>query len=101
MRSNMTDAESKLWYYLRAKRLDGIKFKRQVPIGNYIVDFLAPDKKLIIELDGGQHNEEINIENDTKRTEYLESQGYKIIRIWNTDVFNKIDDVLNFIKVHL
>ena len=59
LRSDMTDFEQKIWYYIRAKRFMGLKFKRQVPIGNYIVDFLCTDKKLIIELDGSQHFEQI------------------------------------------
>ena len=98
LRSNMTNEESKLWYHLRAKRFFGLKFKRQVPIGNYIVDFLCPDKKLIIELDGGQHNEDNNISYDSERTKYLESEGYTVLRFWNNDVNKNTESVLETIK---
>ena len=94
MRSNMTTAEAEMWYRLRAKRFFGLKFKRQVPIGNYIVDFLCPEKMVIIELDGGQHNENQNITKDNERTEYLTSLGYTVIRYWNNDVQTNIDSVL-------
>jgi len=101
MRSNMTEAESLIWRNVRAKRFLGLKFKRQVLIGKYIVDFLCPEKSLIIEVDGGQHNEDINIQNDKERTEYLVSQGYYVLRYWNNDVLNDIDGVLCDIKNHL
>ncbi len=91
LRSNMTKEEVKLWNILRASRFHGYKFKRQVLIGDYIVDFLCKDKKLIIELDGGQHNIEENIEYDNSRTHYLESNGYTVLRFWNNDVWNNID----------
>ena len=93
MRSNMTKEEVKLWNIVRASRFHGYKFKRQVLIGNYIVDFVCEDKKLIIEIDGGQHNEEENIQYDRQRTEYLENNGYKVLRFWNTDVWDNIDGV--------
>ena len=95
MRSNMTDEERKLWEILRAHRFYGYKFKRQVLIGNYIVDFLCPEKNLIIEIDGGQHNEPSNIEYDEKRTEYLKQQGYKVLRFWNDEVWNNFADVID------
>ena len=101
MRSNMTDAESKLWYYLRAKRFYGLKFKRQVLIGEYIVDFLCKEKNIVIELDGGQHNEDDNIVKDNERTKYLESQGYIVIRYWNNDIMQNIDAVLSDLKDRL
>ena len=101
MRSNMTDAESKLWYYLRAKRFYGLKFKRQVLIGEYIVDFLCKEKNIVIELDGGQHNEDDNIVKDNERTKYLESQGYIVIRYWNNDIMQNIDAVLSDLKARL
>ena len=101
MRSNMTDAESKLWYYLRAKRFYGLKFKRQVLIGEYIVDFLSKEKNIVIELDGGQHNEDDNIVKDNERTKYLESQGYIVIRYWNNDIMQNIDAVLSDLKDRL
>ena len=98
MRSNMTEAESKMWYYLRGKRFFTLKFKRQVLIGNYIADFVCEDKKTIIEIDGGQHNEDANIFQDKQRTFYLENNGYKVLRFWNNDVLNNIDSVLEVIR---
>ncbi len=98
MRSNMTKEEFKLWNILRAGRFYGYKFKRQVLIGDYIVDFVCPKEKLIIELDGGQHNESENIIYDSKRTEYLKQNGYEVIRFWNNDVMNNIDTVCEVIK---
>ena len=98
MRSNMTPEENKLWYLLRAKRFFGYKFKRQVPIGDYIVDFLCPSNKLIIELDGGQHNELENINADIERTNFLIGHGYKVIRFWNNDIRNNIGHMTKIIK---
>ena len=82
-----------LWSILRNRKILGYKFKRQYPIGNYIVDFVCKELKLIIELDGGQHNTTEGIIYDKKRTEYLEIVGYKILRFWNTDVDKNIDGV--------
>ena len=98
MRSNMTDAEAKMWYYLRAKRFFALKFKRQVLIGNYIADFVCETKKIIIEIDGGQHNENDNIVQDKQRSFYLENNGYKVLRFWNNDVLNNIEGVLEVIR---
>ncbi len=95
LRSDMTDFEQKIWYYIRAKRFMGLKFKRQVPIGNYIVDFLCTDKNLIIELDGSQHFEQI--EYDKQRDEFLKNKGYMVIRITNNEMSN-IESVLIYIK---
>ena len=97
MRSNMSPAEIKMWYILRGKRFNGLKFKRQVLIGNYIVDFLCKEKKLIIEIDGGQHNTDVNIVNDKNRTRYLENNGYKVLRFWNEDVLKNFSGVLEVI----
>jgi very-short-patch-repair endonuclease len=91
----MTPAEVKLWARLRAHRLEGIHFRNQHAIGNYIVDFCAPRKKLIIELDGSQHLEQEDY--DAERTRYLESKGYKVIRFWNHDVMKDIDSVIRAI----
>ena len=101
MRFNMTTEESILWNLLRAKRFMGYKFKRQVLIGNYIVDFICQDRMLIIEADGGQHNHKNNIEYDINRTKYLESLGYKVLRFWNNDINNNIDGVCEVIKKNL
>ena len=97
MRSNMTPAETKMWRFLRGKRFQCLKFKRQVLIGNYIVDFLCEDKKIIIEIDGGQHNEELNIQSDKNRTRYLENNGYKVLRFWNDEVMKNINGVMEVI----
>ena len=101
MRSNMTDQEAKLWSILRAKRFYGYKFKRQVLIGDYIVDFLCVEKSLIVEVDGGQHNEPNEIEYDKQRTAYLNNLGYKVIRFWNNEVRENIDGVCEEIKKYL
>ena len=92
---NMTPAEVKLWARLRAHRLEGVHFRNQHAIGNYVVDFCAPRKKLIIELDGSQHIDQEGY--DKERTEYLESKGYKVIRFWNNDVMNDIESVIRAI----
>lgn len=98
LRKNLTDAEQILWQHIRKEQIDGNKFRRQQPIGKYIVDFVCQPKKLVIELDGGQHNESINIDSDKERTEYLNQAGYKVIRFWNNDIFNNIEGVLEYIK---
>ena len=101
MRSNMTKEESIIWNLVRAKRFLGYKFKRQVLIGEYIVDFVCQEKMLIIEVDGGQHNKEDNIKYDKERTEYLESIGYTVIRFWNNDIRNNLQGVYEVIQQNL
>ena len=91
----MTPAEIKLWARLRAHQLNGVHFRNQHAIGNYVVDFCAPRKKLIIELDGSQHFEQE--EYDQERTKYLESKDYKVIRFWNNRVTNDIEGALRAI----
>ena len=93
LRKNMTLAEQRLWYFLRNKQLNGIKFRRQQTIGHYIVDFVSMEHKLIIELDGGQHAEQVIYDN--QRTEFLNQQGYRVIRFWNNDVLQNMEIVLN------
>ncbi|MSP52830.1 MAG: endonuclease domain-containing protein [Gammaproteobacteria bacterium] len=95
LRTNQTDAESMLWYNLRAKRFCNFKFRRQVQIRKYIVDFVCHEHKLIIELDGGQHNETLIRLKDNVRTKVLESEGYNVIRFWNHDVLQNRDAVLD------
>jgi len=99
LRREPTPAEQKLWAYLRGKKLNGVSFRRQHAIGNYIVDFCAIKQRLIVELDGSQHLEQE--EYDLERTAFLESQDYKVIRFWNHDVMNDIDGVLRVIDVTL
>jgi len=91
LRKESTPAEAKLWSRIRNDQL-GVTFRRQHAIGNYIPDFCSPKAKLIIELDGSQHLEQE--EYDEERTKYLESLGYKVIRFWNNDVTNNIDGVI-------
>ena len=95
LRTDQTDCENILWQYLRGKRLNNIKFRRQVPIGKYIVDFVNLGKKLVIELDGSQHID--NLDYDKKRTEYLTQNGYKVIRFFDNDITGNIENVLNSI----
>lgn len=94
LRQRQTETEKLLWFNLRAKKLNGIKFKRQVVIGPYIVDFVSFEKMLIIELDGGQHNSPNVIFKDEIRTKYLENLGFKVIRYWDNEVFNNLEAVL-------
>ena len=91
----MTEFEQKLWKNLRDRRFCNIKFRRQVPIGNYIVDFVCFDKRVIIELDGSGHFEKI--EYDEKRNKFFEEQGYKVLRFWNSDLNNNFNGVLDAI----
>jgi very-short-patch-repair endonuclease len=95
----MTPLERKLWTHLRAHRMKGMHFRPQHAIGNYVVDFCAPRKKLIIELDGSQHMEQT--EYNAERTEFLQSKGYKLLRFWNNDVSNNMDAVLGVIWENL
>jgi adenine-specific DNA-methyltransferase len=92
LRARQTEAERKLWYLLRDRRLNGAKFRRQVPIGNYIVDFVCQEAKLVVELDGGQHTEQVAY--DTARSEWLATVGYRVLRFWNTDLTENEEGVL-------
>jgi len=92
LRYNQTDAEGLLWHYLRKKQLDGHKFRRQQPVGPYIVDFACLPEKLLIELDGGQHAEQETY--DEQRDQFLQSQGYRVLRFWNNEVFDNCFAVL-------
>jgi very-short-patch-repair endonuclease len=99
MRHEPTEAEAKLWSGLRAGRLNGAKFRRQVPIGPYIADFVCPAAKLIVELDGSQHADQQAY--DARRTGFLVAEGYRVIRFWNHDVLGSCSDVLEAILQHL
>ena len=101
LRRNQTEAEKKLWRYLRNSSLNGFKFTRQNPVGPYIADFLCFNKKLIVEVDGATHGEPHEIEYDAKRTAFLESCGYRVFRCYNADVFENIDGVLDGILLQL
>ena len=89
LRSNQTDAEHMLWKHIRAGRFEGYKFKRQQPLGHYIVDFVCFEAMLVIELDGGQHAEQVN--EDAERTLWLASQGFRVLRFWNNEVIENME----------
>ena len=91
LRKNLTDAENELWKHLRYRQISGNKFRRQQPIGKYIVDFACMEKKLIVEVDGGQHNEQVSYDNE--RTAWLESRGYRVLRFWNNEVLEDVEIV--------
>ncbi len=91
LRRNSTEAERVIWSSLRSRQFGNYKFRRQQPIGSFIVDFVCFEKKLIIELDGGQHMEDESY--DTKRTKWLEGQGFSVIRFWNNQVLRDVDAV--------
>ena len=93
LRKNMTPQERKLWGVIRNRQFYGYRFLRQYVIDIYIVDFICREKKLIIEIDGGQHNEPKNLEYDKQRSLYLESKGYRIIRFWNNEIDNNLTGV--------
>jgi very-short-patch-repair endonuclease len=90
LRLTPTDAEIRLWSRLRRRQLDGFRFRRQQPMGKYIVDFFCPEAKLIIEVDGGQHADESDV-----RARWLEGRGYRVVRFWNNDVLANTDGVLH------
>jgi len=96
LRKNQTDAEKLLWSRLRNRQLEGCKFRRQEPIGPFIVDFVCLEIALILELDGGQHS--MQRERDDQRTHYLQTLGYRVLRYWNHEVLNEIDAVLETIR---
>lgn len=98
LRRNSTIQERRLWNLLKNRQFYNLKFKRQQPIGDYIVDFICKEAKIIVEIDGGQHNEHENIEYDKTRTEYLNNLGYKVIRFWNNEIYENIDGVMSKLK---
>jgi very-short-patch-repair endonuclease len=98
LRKRQTEAEKRLWFKLRDKQLKDVKFRRQVPIGNYIVDFVSFEKKLIIEIDGNPHRETQTRVNDTQRSLWLQEQGFKVLRFWNSEIENNLDKVVRKIK---
>ena len=99
LRNNPTDAEKHLWQKLKSKQLNGYKFRRQFPIGNYIVDFICLKEKLIIELDGGQHLQQVSY--DKQRETWLKGQGFRVLRFWNDEILNHVDEVLEKILSEL
>lgn len=99
LRGNATDAERRVWRALRGRGLAGVKFRRQAPIGRFVVDFLCPEYKLIVEIDGGHHAE--NKIADDNRTKWLEAEGYRVIRFWNNDVLENFEGVIGTILSNL
>jgi very-short-patch-repair endonuclease len=91
LRKDMTDAERKLWFLLRDRRLTGFKFRRQVPVGRYVADFLSFEMRLIVEADGSQHDASLR---DAERDAWLRQQGYRILRFWNSEILNNPDGIL-------
>ncbi|MBN1425934.1 endonuclease domain-containing protein [Candidatus Fermentibacteria bacterium] len=98
LRQRSTDAERKLWAHLRGRRMGGVKFRRQHPIGQYIVDFVSNEVGLVIEVDGGHHLES---EADVARDAWLKSQGYQILRFWNHEVLAHTQSVVERIRMEL
>jgi very-short-patch-repair endonuclease len=98
LRGRLTPAEAKLWKLIQNGKLEGIKFRRQHSLGNYIVDFYCPKYLLVIELDGQIHFNPVNEEYDIKRTDYINSLGIKVLRFENKEVFEKTEFVLEEIK---
>lgn len=99
LRKKSTDTENHLWRYLRNRQMEGFKFRRQQPIGKYIVDFVNFERKIVIEADGGQHS--IYEEKDRIRDDWLKKEGYKVLRFWDNEVLNNIDGVLEVIRKEL
>jgi very-short-patch-repair endonuclease len=98
LRRRATDAETKLWFALRDRRLDGFKFVRQEAIGSYIVDFVCREKKLVIEVDGGQHADDLK---DRARDAALSAEGYDVLRFWNSEILSNEVGVLSVILAKL
>jgi len=92
LREDQTDVERRLWYAVRDRQIDGAKFRRQMPVGPYIADFACPSRRLIVELDGGQHADARA--RDEARTRFLASQGYRVLRFWNNEMTDNLEGVL-------
>lgn len=99
LKNNQTNAEIRLWRYLKNRQFVGVKFRRQQILRDYIVDFVCFEKKLIIELDGGQHSEQVTYDNE--RSEILSKEGFKVVLFWNNDVLKNTEGVLGVIKNYL
>ena len=101
LRANTTPHERILWRALKEFPTEGTHFRRQAPIGSYVVDFFCPAKRLIIELDGGHHNDDATAKRDNERQAWLEQEGYRVIRFWNSDIAGNLNAVLEQIYVEL
>src|SRR4029453_13109208 len=102
LRANTSPHEGALWRALKELPIEGTHFRRQAPIGRYVVDFFCPAKRLVIELDGGHHNEDATAKRDSERQAWLEQEGYRVIRFWNSDVTADLNAVLEriYMEVH-
>ncbi|MDH7504831.1 MAG: endonuclease domain-containing protein [Candidatus Acetothermia bacterium] len=98
LRRSQTEAERVLWGRLRNRQLEGVKFRRQQPIGRFIVDFASLERDLVIEIDGGQHAREPDQTNDRERASWLEQQGYRVLRFWDNEVLMNLECVLERIR---
>ena len=101
LRNKATDAERKLWQRLKLKQIEGRKFRRQSPIGKYIADFVCFERKIVIEVDGGQHGFEHGKSADYERSEWLQKEGFRVLRFWNNEVIENIEGVLESIRLAL
>jgi very-short-patch-repair endonuclease len=101
LRKSQTEAEKRLWFKLREKQLCGVKIRRQEPIGNYIVDFVSFENKLVIEVDGSPHKKTETKRNDRQKTLWLQSEGFKVLRFWNGDILNNLEGVIKMITGNL
>jgi len=95
LRKCSTDTEQQLWRHLRNRQVEGFKFRREQPVGRYVVDFVNLEKKVVIELDGGQHALDPN---DKIRDEWLRAEGYKVLRFWDNQIFSDLEGVLEIIR---
>src|SRR5580698_6968323 len=98
LRARMTDAERKLWFALKDRRFAAFKFRRQVPVGPYIADFLCFEKRLIVEVDGGQHADSVR---DAERDNWLAQNEFQVLRFWNSDVLQNLEGVLTSLSEQL
>jgi very-short-patch-repair endonuclease len=101
LRRRQTEAERTLWSRLRNRQLEGVKFRRQQPVGPFIVDFACLERKIVVEIDDGQHADEDMLESDQARTRWLEGAGYRTLRFWNSDVLRNVEGVLLEIRDEL
>ena len=101
LRSNATSAEKLLWRALRGKQLEGFRFRRQVPIAGYVADFACHEARLVVEIDGATHSTDAELAHDARRQSALEAAGYVVLRVYNTDVYEQIDSVVDAILLKL
>src|SRR5262245_27703885 len=97
LRKTMSDAERKLWHALHVGQVDGARFRRQHPIGRYVADFVCLERRLVVEVDGGQHTEDDQIAHDARRDHWLEAEGYRVLRVPTVDVYSNIAGVVDTI----